>query len=102
MEDLDVVTEGMNASLDTATASQMPEEQVHSLFTTTAHQISSGQGVSRISSQVEELIRRVADEHSLEVDQLLSDAGSVGTRLPAESTGVAEAAPAERPGALAM
>lgn len=60
-EDLDVITGATMGTLDSATASQMPGDQV------------------------DNLIREVADEHSLEVGAMLDDAGTVRTGMPVAS-----------------
>lgn len=53
-ETMDVVTSTMQSTMDSATSSQMPGDQV------------------------DDLIKQVADEHNLEVGAMLDDAGAVG------------------------
>jgi len=78
LENIDVATATMTGSMDTATATMTPQEQV------------------------DDLIARVADENGLEVDAMLADAGEVGTQLPGQRSrvGESEAAAAESAPAL--
>ena len=63
---MQVVTSTISDCIDTTTSSQMPGDQV------------------------DDLIKRVADEHNLEVGAMLDDAGAVGRGTPAQRQAVEE------------